>query len=122
MNRVVTERDFRMPEFRDADPNDYEIRDDGKIVRKDRWETGVRRIASRVSRSRLDPSSRFEWEVVDVINEVNRLADIHDRFIHLVTHMSTPHVITGGQVNTIEELYKFLDKDIELKREEDENS
>ena len=36
--------------------------------------------------------------------------------------MSTPHVITGGQVNTIEELYKFLDNDIELKEEEDDNS
>ncbi|MEG0969430.1 MAG: hypothetical protein RSG92_29145, partial [Pseudomonas sp.] len=37
----VTERDFRMPEFRDAKPEDYEFRGDGKIVRKDRWETGI---------------------------------------------------------------------------------
>ena len=43
--REVTERDFRMPEFADADPKDYEFREDGKIVRKDRWETGFRKIA-----------------------------------------------------------------------------
>lgn len=46
MNRAVTEADFRMPEFRDAKPEDYERRDDGRIVRKDRWETTVREVAS----------------------------------------------------------------------------
>ena len=30
--REVTERDFRMPEFRDAKPEDYEFRANGKIV------------------------------------------------------------------------------------------
>ena len=38
MTREVTEADFRMPEFKDAEPKDYEFRADGKIVRKDRWE------------------------------------------------------------------------------------
>jgi hypothetical protein len=42
----VTERDFRMPEFRDAKVEDYEFRrGDGKLVRKDRWERGIRSIA-----------------------------------------------------------------------------
>ena len=44
-NRQATERDFRRPEFRDASPDDYEVREDGKVVRKDRWEDGIRRIA-----------------------------------------------------------------------------
>jgi hypothetical protein len=43
--REVTERDFRKEEYRDAVPQDYEFRDDGALVRKDRWETGIRRIA-----------------------------------------------------------------------------
>jgi len=34
MTRTVTERDFRKPEFADADPNDYEFRADGAVVRK----------------------------------------------------------------------------------------
>ncbi len=48
MTRPVTERDLRMPEFRDADPADLEFRGDGKVVRKDRWETGMRRIGTAV--------------------------------------------------------------------------
>lgn len=48
MSRYVTERDFRMPEFQNADPADYEFRGDGKLVRKDRWETGMRSVASDV--------------------------------------------------------------------------
>ena len=41
MTRMVTEEDFRMPEFRGAKVEDYEFRKDGKIVRKDRWERGI---------------------------------------------------------------------------------
>lgn len=44
--RAVTENDFREPRFRDAKPEDYEFRPDGDLVRKDRWETGIRDIAS----------------------------------------------------------------------------
>ena len=44
MGRTVTEQDFRMPEFRDAKPEDYEFRRDGKIVRKDRWERAVQSL------------------------------------------------------------------------------
>jgi len=43
-NQPVTELDFRKPEFRDAKPQDYERREDGAIVRKDRWEMGFRAI------------------------------------------------------------------------------
>ena len=63
-NRKVTEQDFRMPEFRGADPNDYEFRGDGKIVRKDRWETGIRKIASIVFHPRHD------FEIENVVEEV----------------------------------------------------
>ncbi|ENO98640.1 MAG: hypothetical protein QMB75_08855 [Thauera sp.] len=65
--RQVTERDFRMPEFRDADPDDYEFREDGKIVRKDRWEMGIRRIRTALG------DTRREFEIDDVIQAVKAL-------------------------------------------------
>jgi hypothetical protein len=66
MTKKVTERDFRMPEFRDANPEDYEFRGDGKIVRKDRWETGIRRIASIFN--------NYNFEVEEIVETVRDLA------------------------------------------------
>jgi hypothetical protein len=68
MKRQVTERDFRMPEFRDADPQDYEFRADGKLVRKDRWETAIRSICGLVGQSVR------EFEIPDVVESVRELA------------------------------------------------
>ena len=61
MQRPGTEQDFRMPQFRDAKPEDYERRADGAIVRKDRWETTVRAIASHFG---VDPRQGFECETL----------------------------------------------------------
>lgn len=72
MTRTVTEQDFRMPEFRDAKVEDYEIRADGAVVRKDRWETAVRSICSIVG------MSVREFEIDDVVEEVQRLQSIYD--------------------------------------------
>ena len=69
MTRKVTEQDFRCPEFRDANPDDYEFRADGKIVRKDRWEQGVRSIVSILG------MSRNEFEIDDVVIRVRTLVD-----------------------------------------------
>jgi hypothetical protein len=65
--REVTERDFRAPEFREADPADYEFRDDGAIVRKDRWERGIRSI-----RAIIDPG-RGEFEIHELVATVERI-------------------------------------------------
>lgn len=65
----VTERDLRMPEFRDAKLEDLEFRADGKIVRKDRWETGIRAIRSALGDSRRD------FEVADVVQAVKALVE-----------------------------------------------
>lgn len=43
--RTVTEADFRMIQYRDAKPEDYEFHELDGLVRKDRWEKTVRRIA-----------------------------------------------------------------------------
>ncbi|MGL4265160.1 MAG: hypothetical protein ACRCTX_26350 [Afipia sp.] len=66
----VTERDLRMPEFRHLnaeDLDDYEFREDGKIVRKDRWENAIRRIRSALG----DP--RREFEIDEVVSAVRAL-------------------------------------------------
>jgi hypothetical protein len=59
--REVTEADFRMAQYRDAKPEDYEFRDDGVLVRKDRWETTVRFIASKFG---ADAREGFECEAL----------------------------------------------------------
>ncbi len=71
MTRQVTERDFRMPEFRDAETVDYEFRGDGKIVRKDRWESGMRRIACDVGMP-----MHGDVEISDVVSEVWRIFEV----------------------------------------------
>ena len=69
MKRTVTEQDFRMPEFRDAKVEDYEFRGDGKLVRKDRWETAVRSICCTMG------FSVREFEIPDVVAAVERMAE-----------------------------------------------
>jgi hypothetical protein len=67
----VTEQDFRRPEFRHAKPEDYEFRDDGKVVRKDRWENGIRSIVTIVGMPRGD------FEIDDLVDRVRRLSGVH---------------------------------------------
>jgi hypothetical protein len=66
--RKVTERDLRMPEFRDAEPDELEFRGDGKVVRKDRWETAVQSI-----RRHVGISSRADFEIGEVVDRVKDL-------------------------------------------------
>lgn len=48
MTREITEDDLRMPEYRGIKLENLERRDDGRIVRKDRWELTCRRIAGQM--------------------------------------------------------------------------
>ena len=73
MTKVVTEKDFRMPEFRDAKVEDYEFRDDGKIVRKDRWEMGIHSIRNRLAEAGVESVKGREFEITDVIEAVSML-------------------------------------------------
>lgn len=73
MTRVVTEKDFRMPEFRDEKVEDYEFRDDGKIVRKDRWEMGIHSIRNRLAEAGVESVKGREFEIKDVIEAVSML-------------------------------------------------
>lgn len=65
----VTERDIRLPEFRDAKLEDLEFRADGKVVRKDRWETAIYKIRD------LLGDRRREFEIVDVVGAVRALVN-----------------------------------------------
>lgn len=67
MGRAVTEEDFRMPEFRGKDPKDYEFRSDGKVVRKDRWETAIHSIRYALG------DNRREFEIQDIVNAVRAM-------------------------------------------------
>lgn len=68
-HRTVTEADFRKPEFIDAKPEDYEIRSDGAVVRKDRWQTAVMDIASTLG------INIRNFEIDDVVAEVEALTN-----------------------------------------------
>lgn len=68
--KAVTEEDIRMPEFIGASLEDLEFRADGKIVRKDRWEQGIRRIAGHIG------WSRREFEIDDLIDRIISLIPV----------------------------------------------
>lgn len=70
MTRAVTERDLRMPEFRDAKPEDLEFRTDGKLVRKDRWQNGMMSIANAFGMR--------DWEVPEVVARARMLDNLVD--------------------------------------------
>src|SRR5579884_1367925 len=88
--RPVTERDFRMPEFYNADPADYERREDGKIVRKDRWEQGIRSCAFIVGLS--DKREGFEIsEVVEAVRALGLREEIFERMRTALRHLLELH-------------------------------
>ena len=68
--RPVTERDVRIPQFQDADLSDLEFREDGNVVRKDRWEMALRRIKWVVGDNRRD------FDVLDVVEAVEWLVTL----------------------------------------------
>lgn len=68
--RQVTEQDLRAPDFREGAPDQYEFRSDGKIVRKDRFEQGMRDIAAILF------GSRHQYEIPEVIAAVHRLQGV----------------------------------------------
>jgi len=70
MSREVMERDLRAPEYREGKPDEYEFRGDGKIVRRDRFQSGMRDIAAIVF------GSGHDYEIAEVIKAVHRLQSV----------------------------------------------
>lgn len=71
--RQVTERDIRLPEFKDAKLEDLEFRPDGKVVRKDRWENAVHSIRYILG------DDRREFEIPEIVNAVRALVATIER-------------------------------------------
>ena len=64
------ERDLRAAEFSDGKPDEYEFRSDGKIVRKDRFQRGMRDIAAIVF------GCGHDYEIADVVKAIHRLQGV----------------------------------------------
>lgn len=64
--------DFIIPEFRGKNLEDYEVREDGKVVRKDRWQNGIHCIRNLLVDAKLLPDSA-EFEIIDVVRAVAKL-------------------------------------------------
>ena len=67
MTNIVTEKDFRKEKFKFAKVEDYEFREDGELVRKDRWEAAVRAMATALKINTRD------FEIVEVVQSVDDL-------------------------------------------------
>lgn len=93
--RAVTEADFRMPEFRDAKVEDYEFRDDGKLVRKDRWERGFRSVVSRLQDHGITDVNLRNFEIDDVLEKLGELPDRTVRAEALASVQGAQSVIDG---------------------------
>jgi hypothetical protein len=81
--REVTEQDFRKEEYLNAKPEDYEFREDGALVRKDRFEVGIKTIAVRLGFRDFEISEILEKidELITIKNQIEHIADKHsDRF------------------------------------------
>ncbi len=98
--REVTEQDFRMPEYRDAKPEDYEFRADGKLVRKDRWERGIRSIVGILGMSRDD------FEIEDVVNLIKIMHEKTNKSEHyqvalknIINEFETNFMVDGEVVD-----------------------
>lgn len=64
--RQATERDFRKPGLEDANPEDYEILDSGRVVKKDRFQQMAVRIAEALGNQYDANASDMSDDVVDI--------------------------------------------------------
>lgn len=101
--RVVTEADFRQPEFRTAKVEDYEFDNAGRPVRKDRWETAIRSMLGAVGLSAREP-----FEVSQVVEAVRAMAkerdsweteDLPEHSVLLDVKLSDGSLVVGAAYN-----------------------
>ena len=80
----VTEQDVRLPQFRDAKLEDLEFDASGEVVRKDRFESSMRIISSKLHGIN-GLSARSGWTCEQVVDAVSTLL----RFKQLAVAIST---------------------------------
>jgi hypothetical protein len=98
-DRTVTERDLRMPEFRDGSPDEYEFRADGAIVRKDRWERGIRRVAMIIT-----GGGRGDFEIDNLVHVV-------DWLVALLPDVTVRCEECGRRINQNSDVCTFCDNE-----------
>lgn len=70
----VTERDIRLPQFKDSDVADLEFDATGDVVRKDRFEKSMRKISSMLHGVN-GLSARASWTCEQVVEAVRILIE-----------------------------------------------
>ena len=79
----VTERDIRLPQFKDANLEDLEFDGTGEVVRKDRFETAMRKISSMLYGVN-GLSARSGWTCEQVVEALNIKLRIFERLEELI--------------------------------------
>jgi len=82
MKKQVTERDIRLPQFKDAELDDLEFDSSGDVVRKDRFETSMRKIQG-ILHGVNGLSARSGWTCEQVVDAVKQITQIKDLAIAL---------------------------------------
>lgn len=115
MIKEVNILDFIAPEFRGKDPIDYEFRDDGKIVRKDRWMNGMNTIAQVTGMF-----TREGYEIPDVVARVEQvfaaMENIHHPYILDVLERVAVHIDQGSSNDVFNKLRHDIEDSIVIVR------
>jgi len=82
MKKQVTERDIRLPQFKDAELDDLEFDSSGDVVRKDRFKTSMRKIQG-ILHGVNGLSARSGWTCEQVVDAVKQITQIKDLAIAL---------------------------------------
>lgn len=102
--REVTEQDLRMPEFRDAKLEDLEFRDDGKVVRKDRFKIALYSIAYEVG---FGSRTGFECqEVVEKVKGFVQQNQMLNKSGWVIQNAQGLYLEKGDDINFIEDFTK----------------
>ncbi len=80
--KQVTERDIRLPQFRDANLEDLEFDGSGEVVRKDRFEKSMRKIQGMLHGVN-GLSARSSWTCEQVVEAVEIVLKRGDSDQHL---------------------------------------
>ncbi|MFC2994690.1 hypothetical protein ACFODO_05250 [Acinetobacter sichuanensis] len=109
----VTEQDIRLPQFRDTKLEDLEFDGSGEVVRKDRFETSMRKISGMLHGVN-GLSARSGWACEQVVEAVDQLL----RFKQLVIAINTApdgaefyHFENGEFIKAIDQEYLQIARD-----------
>lgn len=83
--KQATERDFRKPGLEDARPEDYEVLDSGRLVKKDRFEHLAVHVAALLRNQYMAVASETSDDLVDIDAVLTSLKTVVDANRELLT-------------------------------------